>query len=91
MAWLRSNSPKSSSNEGALSPEDFKVWQHTEVRFDQRASALALRRGEVLIDSLDSVEDTKGNTGGPWQCALRGASVAVRARGCGRWCWRDAS
>eukprot|EP00899_Mesostigma_viride_P025515 jgi/Mesvir1/6148/Mv00848-RA.2 len=32
-------------------------------RFDIPAQALELRRGEFVIDSMDSVEDTKGNNG----------------------------
>jgi len=42
---------------------DNYVWQDREIRFDITANALEQRAGEVLIDSLDTVEDTKGNNG----------------------------
>lgn len=42
---------------------DYRVWQDSELRVDQPKSALALRRGERLIDALNSVEDSKGNSG----------------------------
>lgn len=38
-------------------------WQDREIRFDVTASEYALRRGEFIIDTLDGVEDTKGNNG----------------------------
>jgi Bardet-Biedl syndrome 5 protein len=38
-------------------------WQDRELRFDVTASEYALRRGEFFIDTLDGVEDTKGNNG----------------------------
>ena len=37
--------------------------QDREIKFDCTASQLSLRRGEVLLDSLANVEDTKGNNG----------------------------
>jgi Bardet-Biedl syndrome 5 protein len=40
-----------------------EVWQDREIKFDQPQSALKLRKGEVEIDSINSVEDTKGNNG----------------------------
>lgn len=40
-----------------------EVWQDREIKFDQQPSALKLRRGEFQIDSINSVEDTKGNNG----------------------------
>lgn len=48
---------------GDLRVEDFDVWQDAEVRFDAPSSQLQLRRGEHSIDTLGSVEDTKGNNG----------------------------
>jgi len=39
------------------------VWQDREIRFDVPVSQLELRKGEFQIDSMDSVEDTKGNNG----------------------------
>ena len=38
-------------------------WHDREIRFDVKLEALELRRGEVIIDSLEPVEDTKGNNG----------------------------
>lgn len=43
--------------------DDDSMWQDREIRFDVPISALAPRRGEVEIDSINSVEDTKGNNG----------------------------
>ncbi|DBA00927.1 TPA: hypothetical protein N0F65_006127 [Lagenidium giganteum] len=40
-----------------------QTWQDREIRFDISAAAMELRKGEVLIDSINSVEDTKGNNG----------------------------
>jgi Bardet-Biedl syndrome 5 protein len=39
------------------------TWQDREIRFDVPATAMQLRKGEVTIDSINSVEDTKGNNG----------------------------
>lgn len=39
------------------------VWQDREIRFDQSPQFLECRKGEKLIDSINSVEDTKGNNG----------------------------
>lgn len=39
------------------------VWQDREIRFDIPTNAAEQRAGEVLIDSLSTVEDTKGNNG----------------------------
>lgn len=40
-----------------------KMWEHKEVRFDILVTQMKMRPGEVLIDRLDSIEDTKGNAG----------------------------
>lgn len=40
-----------------------EVWQDREIKFDQPPQAIRLRKGEVQIDSINSVEDTKGNNG----------------------------
>mmetsp|Transcript_24686 Transcript_24686/g.73426 ORF Transcript_24686/g.73426 Transcript_24686/m.73426 type:complete len:344 (-) Transcript_24686:57-1088(-) len=40
-----------------------EVWQDREIKFDQAPQALKLRKGEFQIDSINSVEDTKGNNG----------------------------
>ena len=39
------------------------VWQDREIRFDVPFSSVEFRPGEFLIDSMNSVEDTKGNNG----------------------------
>ncbi|KAL4172021.1 hypothetical protein KRP22_007196 [Phytophthora ramorum] len=39
------------------------TWQDREIRFDISAAAMQLRKGETLIDAINSVEDTKGNNG----------------------------
>lgn len=39
------------------------VWQDREIRFDSHPALLECRKGEVIIDSMNSVEDTKGNNG----------------------------
>ncbi|KAL3662691.1 hypothetical protein V7S43_012099 [Phytophthora oleae] len=39
------------------------TWQDREIRFDISAAAMHLRKGETLVDSINSVEDTKGNNG----------------------------
>eukprot|EP00347_Sterkiella_histriomuscorum_P021470 403333868 len=38
-------------------------WQDREIRFDVPISQLQPRKGEQIIDSINSVEDTKGNNG----------------------------
>eukprot|EP00758_Cryptobia_borreli_P000830 Tbor_TRINITY_DN1672_c0_g1::TRINITY_DN1672_c0_g1_i1::g.7618::m.7618/K16748/BBS5; Bardet-Biedl syndrome 5 protein len=38
-------------------------WQDRDILFDTTGREYALRDGEVAIDTLDSVEDTKGNNG----------------------------
>jgi len=40
-----------------------EVWQDREIKFDQLPQALRLRKGEFQIDSINAVEDTKGNNG----------------------------
>ena len=39
------------------------VWQDREIRFDVPTKGLEYRKGEQAIDSINSVEDTKGNNG----------------------------
>jgi Bardet-Biedl syndrome 5 protein len=39
------------------------VWEDRELRFDIKENLLSCRKGEKLIDSINSVEDTKGNNG----------------------------
>lgn len=43
--------------------DDDLVWQDREIRFDVPFALLKPRRGEVEIDAINSVEDTKGNNG----------------------------
>lgn len=52
------------------------MWQDREVRFDCLSTALQCRKGEVVIDSINSVEDTKGNNGERGACVIQQA-VAV--------------
>lgn len=40
-----------------------RIWEHREVRFDILVNQMKMRPGELLIDKLDSIEDTKGNAG----------------------------
>lgn len=51
-----------------------RVWEDREIRFDSPAKALTPRRGEYIIDSINSVEDTKGNNG------ERGSLIATNLR-----------
>ncbi|KAF7997131.1 hypothetical protein HCN44_005408 [Aphidius gifuensis] len=39
------------------------IWQDNQVRFDSSLSDIQMRNGELLIDKLDMIEDTKGNAG----------------------------
>ncbi|XP_005290469.1 Bardet-Biedl syndrome 5 protein isoform X4 [Trachemys scripta elegans] len=39
------------------------LWEDRDVRFDISPQQMKMRPGEVLIDCLDSIEDTKGNNG----------------------------
>lgn len=39
------------------------IWEDREIRFDIRSNLLSCRKGEIVIDSINSVEDTKGNNG----------------------------
>jgi len=49
---------------GKKKPDDNEgVWQDRDIRFDTALSQLAIRPGESQIDSINSVEDTKGNNG----------------------------
>lgn len=42
---------------------DDEVWQDREIKFDQHVGVQKLRKGEFEIDSINAVEDTKGNNG----------------------------
>ena len=39
------------------------IWEDREIRFDSRSNLLSCRQGEKVVDSINSVEDTKGNNG----------------------------
>ncbi|XP_071562290.1 BBSome complex member BBS5 isoform X1 [Temnothorax nylanderi] len=39
------------------------MWQDNEVKFDISHSNMQLRPGELTVDKLDTIEDTKGNAG----------------------------
>ena len=43
--------------------ENDSVWEDREIRFDARSNLLSCRKGEMIVDSINSVEDTKGNNG----------------------------
>mmetsp|Transcript_26555 Transcript_26555/g.71731 ORF Transcript_26555/g.71731 Transcript_26555/m.71731 type:complete len:346 (+) Transcript_26555:61-1098(+) len=42
---------------------DLQVWQDRQIRFDVHPTQLEMRQGEMEIDSINAVEDTKGNNG----------------------------
>ncbi|CAM9213506.1 unnamed protein product [Choristocarpus tenellus] len=46
----------------SIKSEDY-VWQDREIRFDSVPKMMKCRRGEYVVDSINSVEDTKGNGG----------------------------
>ena len=39
------------------------MWENRDVRFDMLSTDMKMRPGEVMIDKIDSIEDTKGNAG----------------------------
>ena len=39
------------------------VWQDREIRFDVQLADLKARKAELVVDSINHVEDTKGNNG----------------------------
>ena len=48
---------------GKSKNSDDGVWQDRDIRFDTQLSQLEMHSGELQIDSINSVEDTKGNNG----------------------------
>jgi Bardet-Biedl syndrome 5 protein len=42
---------------------EFSFWNDREIRFDVTGHEYTVRKGEAIIDTLDCVEDTKGNNG----------------------------
>ncbi|KAA0145657.1 hypothetical protein FNF28_07832 [Cafeteria roenbergensis] len=47
----------------ASGPSSGQVWQDKEIRLFLPAQAVMCRKGEFVIDRMNSVEDTKGNNG----------------------------
>jgi Bardet-Biedl syndrome 5 protein len=39
------------------------IWQDRQIRFDVPIAQLQPRKGETIVDSINQVEDTKGNNG----------------------------
>lgn len=39
------------------------IWQDRQIRFDIPVAQLQPRKGETVVDSINQVEDTKGNNG----------------------------
>jgi len=58
----------------APNPDD-GVWQDREIRFDVPFALLNPRRGEVEIDTINAVEDTKGNNGEKGQLSVTNLRV----------------
>ncbi|XP_052579979.1 Bardet-Biedl syndrome 5 protein isoform X2 [Peromyscus californicus insignis] len=54
--------PRRRAASGAMSVLDV-LWEDRDVRFDVSSQQMKTRPGEILIDCLDSIEDTKGNNG----------------------------
>lgn len=46
-----------------LHEDAITVWQNKEIKFDLQMMHMGLRKGEVLVDMINGVEDTKGNNG----------------------------
>ncbi len=51
------------SNKRKYMVEGCYIWQDREVKFDMNSAELQLRKGEAIVDSINAVEDTKGNNG----------------------------
>lgn len=47
------------------------IWEDREIRFDVNPRDLSARRGEIDVEVLDSVEDTKGNNGESGELIVR--------------------
>ncbi|XP_006972448.2 BBSome complex member BBS5 isoform X1 [Peromyscus maniculatus bairdii] len=58
----RQSGPRRRAASGAMSVLDV-LWEDRDVRFDVSSQQMKTRPGEILIDCLDSIEDTKGNNG----------------------------
>ena len=44
-------------------PEADFIWHDREIRFDISMKQLSMHPGEQIVDSMNDVEDTKGNNG----------------------------
>ena len=49
--------------EKRINYEDYYVWQEREVRFDVSKNEISLRNGEKCLDTVNNIEDSKGNNG----------------------------
>ena len=49
--------------EKRINYEEYYVWQEREVRFDISKKEISLRKGEKGLDSINNIEDSKGNNG----------------------------
>jgi len=58
-AHIKHMAPKPKSEK----QDNHGVWQDRDIRFDSPLAQLAIHAGEFQIDSINSVEDTKGNNG----------------------------
>lgn len=63
--WVRYKNCLSNDDPKEMADASFEnfIWQDREVRFDVKTGLLSPRKGEKQIDSINSVEDTKGNNG----------------------------
>jgi len=64
----------------AAQDEPALIWQDREIRFDVVPSSLALLNGEKEIDSINSVEDTKGNNGESGSLTITNLRLIWRAQ-----------
>ena len=58
------------------------MWYDREIRFDVKMYDLAMIKGEKIVDSMNDVEDTKGNNGD------RGCMIITNLR-CIWFCGKD--
>lgn len=58
------------SSSSSSSDDATTIWQDREIRFDVPFALLKPRRGEVEIDTINAVEDTKGNNGEKGQLSV---------------------
>lgn len=58
----------SGANPATVAVDEF--WQDREIRFDLAFALLKCRKSEIQIDSINAVEDTKGNNGDKGQLTI---------------------